>query len=97
MTKSNGELEVSVTKIELDYGVSAGINLRSLGQGMVPVFEEHEARTEADKSMDEWYAMSPMERAFIVAQRRIRIAMKNIQAEAEIKKSIQETNKIRKK
>lgn len=77
--------------------MSAGINLHSLGEGLVPVFEEHEARSEANKEMDEWYVMSPMARAFIVAQRRIRIAMKNLQAEAEIDKSIRESNKVRKK
>lgn len=81
----------------MQHGVSAGINLRSLGAGLVPIFEEHEARVEANKEMDEWYALPPMERAFIVAQRRIRIAMKNLQAEAEIDKSIRETRKIGRK
>jgi hypothetical protein len=73
--------------------VNAGINLHSLGNGLVPVFEEHEARLEAQYEMDKWYDLSPMERAFIVAHRRLRIAMKNLQSEAEIRKSIADSKK----
>lgn len=93
MTVSSGELEVNVTEVELEYGVSAGINLRSLGNGLVPIFEEHETREEAGYSMDAWYELSPMERAFAVARRRIRNAMKNLQAEAEIRQAKREANK----
>lgn len=82
-----------MTEVELEFGVSAGINLRSLGNGLVPIFEEHETRTEIGKSIDEWYAMTHMERAFSVAQRRVRNAMKNLQAEAEIRQAKKEANR----
>ena len=78
-------MDESVTRIELDNGISAGIRLGSLGADMVPTFEEHSARLERGISVKDWYAMEPMERAFVVAIRRIENAMKNHQAEAEIK------------
>jgi len=52
---------------------------------MVPIFEEHMAREEKKLTMKEWYALEPMERAIIIAVRRISNAAKNHQAEAEIK------------
>jgi len=52
---------------------------------MVPLFDEHAARLEYGYSVTDWYAMEPMERALVVAIRRIDNAMKNLQAEAEIK------------
>jgi hypothetical protein len=65
--------------------VSAGIRLRSLGIGMVPVYEEQEARLERNISMRQWEEMTVDEKALIVAMRRIRIAMQNLQTEAEIR------------
>lgn len=59
----------------------------SIGPGMVPVFEEHSARLERNYRIEEWYAMDPLERAMIVAVRRIDIAAKNHQTEAEIQES----------
>jgi hypothetical protein len=93
VTVALNETNTSVTEIELKYGVSAGISLRSLGNDLVPLFEEHEARVERGYDIDGWYSLSSMERAFCVAQRRIRIAMKNLQSEAEIDKSKREANK----
>lgn len=65
--------------------MSAGIRLRSLGIGMVPVYEEQEARLERNISMRQWEEMTVDEKALIVAMRRIRIAMQNLQTEAEIR------------
>lgn len=87
MTKRVGEVEESVTRIELDNAVSAGIRLGSLGDDMVPLFEEHAARLERGISMKDWYALEPLERAMVVAIRRLDNSMKNLQAEAEIRKA----------
>ena len=84
VTKKIGDVEVSVTQIELQHGVSAGIHLRSLSEGMVPLHEEHEARLERGILLKQWEEMEYLEKALIVAQRRIRIAVHNLQTEAEI-------------
>lgn len=51
---------------------------------MVPVHEEHEARLERGIGLEAWGKMPLMEKAMIVANRRIRIAIANIHTEAEI-------------
>ena len=73
-----------MTRVELDHAVSAGVELKALGADMVPLYEEHEARLERGISLADWGGMDVMERALVVAQRRIRIALENIQAEAQI-------------
>lgn len=85
MTKQVGELQENITRIELEHGVSAGIHWRSLGKEMVPIFEEYQAREERGIGLKQWYEMEPMERAIVVAVRRIGNAARNHQAEAEIK------------
>lgn len=87
MTKAAGEVQENVTRIELDNGINAGIYWRSLGEGMVPIFEEHLARLERNIRLDEWWKLEPMERAMIVAVRRVDNATKNLQTEAEIRAS----------
>ena len=87
MTKRVGELQENITRVELEHGINAGIRWRTLGRDMVPIFEEHSAREEKGYSMKEWYALEPMERAIVIAVRRIDNAAKNHQAEAEIKAS----------
>ena len=52
---------------------------------MVPIFEEHLTRSEKKYTLAEWYALDPMDRAMIIAIRRIDNASKNHQAQAEIK------------
>lgn len=93
MTVSNGYNQVSVTQVELENGISSGVNMKVMATGMVPVNEEHEARLERGISMDSWYAMNPIERGLIIAVRRIKIAKSNLQAEAEIKKARQKAKK----
>lgn len=62
--------------------------MRSLDAELVPPFEEHEARLQKGIPMDVWYEkMDSMERAFVIAMFRIGRAMKNLQAEAEIRHS----------
>jgi hypothetical protein len=71
--------------VELEYGVSAGIRLRSLAEGLVPIFEEHMTRLERGISIEDWGKMDSTEKALVIASRRIAIAMKNLQSEAEIR------------
>lgn len=85
VTKQTGELRETVTRFELDNAVSAGVTWGSLGADMVPLFEEHSARLERGYTIDQWYALDAMERAMVVAHRRIDIASKNLQADAEIR------------
>jgi len=93
VTKSTGYINESVTDIELTYGVSAGIQWGAIGVGMVPIFEEHSARLERGYTIDNWRALDSMERAIVIAVRRVDIASKNLQAEAEIRKTNREMNK----
>lgn len=87
VTKYVGYTEESITRIELDHGISAGIRWGAIGADMVPTFEEHATRLESRYEIEKWYALDPMERAIIVAVRRIDIAAKNQQSEAEIRES----------
>lgn len=79
-------MQVPVTQFELEYGVNAGIGLRVLGEDMVPIHEEHEARLERGISVGAWLAMDELERGLIIAVRRTRIAIENLNTEAQIKK-----------
>lgn len=92
VTKSIGYTDESVTRIEIDAGVSAGIRWGSLSSEMVPIFEEQAARLERGFSQEAWLALDPIERALIIAIRRIDNAMKNIQAEAEIREAKKKGN-----
>ena len=60
---------------------------------MVPVQEEHEARLERNIGLDDWGRMVMMEKALIIANRRIRIAIQNLNNEAEIKKMERESKR----
>lgn len=71
--------------MELDEGVSAGVSLKALTQDMVPLHEEHEARLERGITLSNWSGMDMYEKALLIANRRIRIQIKNLQAEAEIR------------
>jgi len=83
VVKRVGEVEENITKVELGESISAGIKLGAIGEGMVPIFEEHSARLERGYSLEQWYALAPMERAIVIAVRRIDVATKNHQQEAE--------------
>ena len=83
--------------MELEYGVYSGVRLKSLGDGMVPLFEEHEARLERGIGLDEWGAMSLFEKSLLIAHRRVKIAMQNLQSEAEIRQSEQKARRAGKK
>ena len=87
VTKSSGYVRESVTKFEPENSVSAGVTWGSLGDGMVPIFEEQAARLERNYTLEAWMAIDPMERAMIIAIRRIDIASKNLQADAEIREA----------
>ena len=59
--------------------------MRSLGNGMIPVFEEQDVRIENRMSLAEWDEVPYMERVMIIAVSRIRKAISNLQSEAEIR------------
>jgi len=82
-----------VTQIELEHGINIGVNLRVLGRDMVPLHEEHEARLERNIRLDEWTSMPRFEKALVVANRRVRIALANLQAEEEIRETNRKTAK----
>jgi hypothetical protein len=93
VTKRVGEIDESVTRIELNETVSAGIKWRKLDTGMVPIFEEHTVRMERGYSLEAWYSLNPMERAIVVAQKRLENSMKNLQSEAEAKHAKKQAQK----
>lgn len=97
VTKTSGYVDVSVTTIELQHGISAGARLRSFGESMVPLFEEHEARLERGIGLEVWGAMPRMEKAFLIAHRRIKLSLQNLQSEAEIKHAEAKAKKARRK
>lgn len=82
-----------VSEVEIENGISAGVTLRSLGPDTVPPHEEHEARLERGIRLSEWSEMDVFEKALLIANRRIRIALANIQADAEIKQHKRMANK----
>ena len=86
-TKHIGGQNVLVSHIELEHGVNAGVSLRIYGSKMIPLYEEHAARLERGIGLQAWGEMEEMEKALIVAARRIRIAIRNLQEEAQIKES----------
>jgi hypothetical protein len=83
----------NVTDIELEHGISAGVRLRSLGNGLIPVFEEHQVRIENRMTLAEWDEIPYMEKAMIVAIRRTDHSIKNLQAEAEIRENERQVKK----
>ena len=62
---------------------------------MVPLFEEHQARLERGIGLEAWSEMAEMEKALIVASRRIKMAIHNLQEEAQIKKSERDAKRKR--
>lgn len=86
MTKKVGEVDEPITHVELEERVNAGIQWKSIGSDMVPIFEEHSVRVERGHTLESWYALQPMERAIMVAQKRIENSMKNHYSEAEANK-----------
>lgn len=57
----------------------------SIGPGMVPIFEEQIARIESKFTMLEWSKLDRIEKAMIIAVRRVDTASKNLQMEAEMR------------
>lgn len=95
VTKSTGEIRENVTRFESEFSVSAGVMWGSLGEGFVPLFEEHMARLEREYTLEQWYTLDPMERAMVVAMRRIDIATQNLQSDAEIRKAKRDAARTR--
>lgn len=95
MTKRVGEINVNVSRIELDEAVSAGISWRTLGPGMVSIYEENVARHEAGILIDDWMAMGRTDKAMTIAIRRIKIASENLNGEAQVKAAKRKANQKR--
>lgn len=92
VTAPNGAIRDSVTRVETN-GVSAGIRWGALGVDMVPIFEETTVRIEQRYTTEEWARLDPMEKAIMIAQKRISNAIQNIQSEAEMRRMKQEQRK----
>jgi hypothetical protein len=75
----------NITQVETSSGISAGIRVRSLAAGLVPVFEEHDARKGEGYTLKEWYQMMPEERAMVVALYRISKAAEAHEMDAQTK------------
>lgn len=73
----------NIVNISADSGASAGIHIRSLGSGLVPVYEEHRTRHACGYNIDEWEKLNWETKAFEVAMARIDNAVQIHQAEAE--------------
>ena len=78
-------ISYNILEVELENGIYAGIQMRLSANGLVPFYEEHDARITAGYTEKEWRALSRWERAVEVAHMRIKSAVKNHQAEAESK------------
>lgn len=76
---------IPITQVEIENSVSAGIQLNVYCPGVVPFYEEHEARLERGIGLSAWAEMDPLEKALVIAMRRSRIAQQNLQADAEIR------------
>lgn len=95
MTKKYGDINVDLVNMEPDKtGANAGIRWRQIA-GFVPFYEEHQIRITHRLSLDEWYALEPLERAFHVACDRIDRAVKAHQASAEAVKMEQQQKRMK--
>lgn len=95
VTKRVDELNEPVTRVELNEAINAGIMWGRIGNDMVPIFEEHSTRIERGRSVEEWYALPRMERAMMIAVRRINVSMQNLNAEAEIEAARRKSSSAR--
>ncbi len=73
-----------LVNIPISSGISAGIRLKQLVHGLVPVYEEHAARKSEGYDIKEWYELTPFDRAFSVAMFRTEKAIEAHQNDAEI-------------
>ena len=80
-------IEILITEIEPENAISSGVLYKSTLPGMVSPQEEHTARLERGLRLAEWLEMDVYERALLIANRRIRMAEHNLQADAEIRKA----------
>lgn len=93
MRKRLGDDDFNVADIELEHGVSAGITLRSLSEGTIPPYYEHQARIRANITMERWMEMSRWDKALTVAMAQTEKAIEGHQAEAEIKQAQRDANR----
>lgn len=71
--------------MESRHAVSPDVDLRNfLGFDCVSPYEEHTARLERGFTLTVWEATDPWEKALVVASRRVRLALENLQSDAQI-------------
>ena len=58
------------------------LNARKLIPGMISFHEEHSVRIQGGYKLDEWYELSPTERALEVAMRRLEVLINRLAMEA---------------
>lgn len=90
-------IEILITEIEPENAIYSGVLYKSTLAGLISPQEEHTARLERNLRLEEWYAMDVYERALVIANRRIRMAEHNLQADAEIIHAKHEAKKVSKK
>ena len=61
-----------ILEIAPSHTISLGIGYQVLIPGIVPLFEEHDTRSQAGYTLHEWEDLDPLERAFEVAYRRLK-------------------------
>lgn len=79
------QIETLVTEIEPENGVYSGVQYKSYLPGIVSPQEEHTARLERGLTLADWHRLETGEKALLIANRRIRLAESNLQADAEIR------------
>jgi len=95
VTVKIGERVTNVTEVELDHGVNAGISFNIYGLNLIPVYEEQQTRVENRFTLAEWDALPYLDKVLSVAMRRIRLSIKNVQAEAELSESERKSKNIK--
>lgn len=64
-----------ITEAHVRHAVSTGVTFGVLVPGLVPPYEEHDARVAVRCTLTEWRAMEPAARALEVAHYRLRRAV----------------------
>lgn len=82
VSKNVDGLDLPVTQVEIENGISSGVKYDAFA-GLVPFYEEHAARLERGINLRDWSAMDVIEKALVVAHRRVTIAVRNLQGDAE--------------
>lgn len=75
---------IDLINIPISSGISAGIRLRPMMIGLVPIYEEHAARKSENYNLQQWADLPRFDRALTVAMYRTERAVEAHQSEAEM-------------